>query len=77
LKRLLSLDPKLAEAHASRGVALAAGKKYEEAKEEFEKALALNPESYEAHYFYARSDVAQGNLNHPRYQKLFERIDKS
>jgi adenylate cyclase len=61
-EKALALDPKLAEAHASRGVALSAGKRYEEAKEEFEKALALNPESYDAHYFYARSNVVQGNL---------------
>src|SRR5882762_9188961 len=70
-EKALSLDPKLAEAHASRGVALSAGKRYEEAKEEFEKALALNPESYEAHYFYARSNFAQGNLK--RAATLFER----
>jgi adenylate cyclase len=70
-EKALSLDPKLAEAHASRGVALSAGQRYEEAKEEFEKALALDPDSYEAHYFYARSNFAQGNLK--RAAALFER----
>jgi len=70
-EKALSLDAKLAEAHASRGVALSAGQRYEEAKEEFEKALALDPDSYEAHYFYARSNFAQGNLK--RAAALFER----
>src|SRR2546423_6564954 len=70
-EKALSLDPNLAEAHASRGVALSAGQRYEEAKEEFEKALALDPDSYEAHYFYARSNFAQGNVD--RAAALFER----
>ena len=70
-EKALSLDPRLAEAHASRGVALSAGQRYEEAKKEFEKALALDPDSYEAHYFYARSNFAQGNLK--RAAALFER----
>ena len=70
-EKALSLDPNLAEAHASRGVALSAGKQYEEANDEFEKALALNPNSYEAHYFYARSSFAQGNVD--RATALFER----
>jgi adenylate cyclase len=70
-EKALSLDPNLAEAHASRGVVLSAEKRYEEAKDEFEKALALNPDSYEAHYFYARSNFAQGNVE--RAAALFER----
>jgi adenylate cyclase len=70
-EKALSLDPKLAEAHASRGVALSAGQRYEEAKNEFEKALALDPDSYEAHYFYARSNFAQGNVD--RAAAMFER----
>jgi adenylate cyclase len=61
-EKALALDPKLAEAHASRGVALSAGQRYEEAQAEFEKALTLNPESFEAHYFYARSNFAQGKI---------------
>jgi adenylate cyclase len=69
--KALALDPKLAEAHASRGVALSAGQRYEEAKAEFEKAIALNPNSFEAHYFYARTSFAQGKLE--QAAKLFER----
>src|SRR5438132_740725 len=70
-EKALALDPKLAEAHASRGVALSAGQRYEEAKAEFDKAIALNPESFEAHYFYARSNFAQGKIE--QAIALFER----
>src|SRR5436305_5086874 len=70
-EKALALDPKLAEAHASRGVALSAGQRYEEAKAEFEKAIALNPNSFEAHYFYARSSFAQGKIE--QAVALFER----
>src|SRR5205085_3887720 len=73
-EKALALDPKLAEAHASRGVALSAGQRYEEAKAEFEKAIALNPESFEAHYFYARSNFAQGKIE--QAITLFERADR-
>ena len=68
----LALDDKLAEAHASRGLALALGKHYgEQSIEEFEKAIALDPNSFEAHYFYARACVTQGKLE--RAAELFEK----
>src|SRR5205823_4154577 len=41
--KALALDDKLAEAHASRGVALSAGQRYEEAMAEFERAIILDP----------------------------------
>ncbi|HVF39523.1 MAG TPA: protein kinase [Gemmatimonadaceae bacterium] len=59
-RRALELAPSLAEAHASRGLALSLGQRYEEADTEFEMALKLDPKSFEAAYFYARSCVAQG-----------------
>ncbi len=70
-EKALALDPKLAEAHASRGVAFSAGQRYDEAKVEFEQAIALNPNSFEAHYFYARSSFAQGKIE--QAIALFER----
>src|ERR1700737_2890041 len=73
-EKALSLDDTLAEAHASRGLALSAGQRYEEAKTEFEKAIALDPNSFEAHYFYARTMVAQGQL--ALAAKLFERASE-
>jgi adenylate cyclase len=69
--KALALENGLAEAHASRGFALSLGKRYEEAEKEFEQAIALDPNSFEGHYFYARACFAQGKLE--RAAALFER----
>ena len=69
--KALALDDRLAEAHASRGLALSLGQRHEEAIAEFEEAIALDPNSFEAHYFYARACVTQGKLE--RAAALFER----
>lgn len=58
--RAIELDPELAEAHASLGFALALAQRYPEAVPEFEKATALDANSFEAYYFYARAAFAQG-----------------
>jgi serine/threonine protein kinase/Flp pilus assembly protein TadD len=59
-RRALDLAPHLAEAHASRGLAVSLTGRFEEADREFEEAMRLSPKSFEAAYFYARSCVAQG-----------------
>lgn len=59
-RKALELDPDLAEAHASRGVALSAAGRSEDAEEAFETALRLDPNLYEAAYFYARHCLAAG-----------------
>jgi adenylate cyclase len=69
--KALALDDKLAEAHASRGLALSLMHRYPEAMQEFEQAIALDPNSYEAHYLYARASFTQGDLE--RSARLFER----
>src|SRR5437667_508470 len=69
--KALALDDKLAEAHASRGLALSLKHQYEQATAEFEQAIALGPNSFEAHYLYARASFAQGKLE--RAAALFER----
>ena len=69
--KALDLDDKLAEAHASRGLALSLGQRYDEATAEFEQAIALDPNSFEAHYFYGRACVMQGKFE--RAAALFER----
>ena len=69
--KALALDNRLAEAHASRGLALSLGQQHEEAIAEFEEATALDPNSFEAHYFYARACVTQGKLE--RAATLFAR----
>lgn len=55
----LALDDKLAEAHASRGLALSLVQRYPEAMAEFERAIELDPNSFEGHYFYGRACFAQ------------------
>jgi len=69
--KALALENGLAEAHASRGLALSLGKRYEEAMGEFEEAIALDPNSFEAHFFYARVCFTLGKLE--RAAALFER----
>ena len=61
-RKALELDPERAEAHASRGFALALRRQYEEARREFEAALRLDPKLYEAHYLYARACFQEGKL---------------
>ena len=60
--RLWSFDPESPEAHTSRAVALTLRRSYQEAREEFEAALRLNPMLYEAHYFYGRACFTEGKL---------------
>ncbi len=61
-RRALDLDPDLAEAHASRGLAVLLSKRYEEAEKEFQTAIRLNPKLFEPYYFYARACFGQGRL---------------
>ena len=60
--RALHLDPKLAEAHAARGLAVSLRGHFQEAELEFEKAIRINPKLFEAYYFYARTCFRQGKL---------------
>jgi adenylate cyclase len=73
-QKALSLDDSLAEAHASRGLALSAAQRYDEAKVEFERAIALDPNLFEAHYFYARASFAEGKIE--QATRLFERASQ-
>jgi len=61
-RKALELDPDSAEAHASRGLALSLIKDYAAAHREFEEALRLNPNLFEASYFYARACFVEGKL---------------
>jgi TolB-like protein/Tfp pilus assembly protein PilF/tRNA A-37 threonylcarbamoyl transferase component Bud32 len=62
-RKALELNPELAEAHSARGLALTIGKRYDEARVEFEAAIKLNPKLFEAHYFYGRALFLQGKLD--------------
>jgi len=70
-ERALALDPALAEAHATKGLALYTAGRHREATVALDQALRLGPDLFEAHFFAARNFRAQG-----RYREcipLFER----
>jgi serine/threonine protein kinase/Flp pilus assembly protein TadD len=70
-RRAVHLDPELAEAHVSRGLALLMTKKYQEAHQEFEVAIHLNPKLFEAYYFFASACFQEGKSEEAA--QLFER----
>ncbi|HEY4954436.1 MAG TPA: protein kinase [Gemmatimonadaceae bacterium] len=70
-RRAVELAPDLAEAHASRGLALSLSSGFDEAEKEFQIAMRLDPKSFEAAYFYARACMAQGKAEEAT--KWFER----
>ena len=72
--KALALDNNLAEAHTARGVALSAARKFDEANVEFEWALTLDPNSFEAHFLYARPAFQQGKI--ARAVELLERASE-
>jgi len=62
-QKALELDPKLAEAHVSRGLALSTfSTDYAESEIEFETAMELDPELFEAYYLYAHACRTQGKM---------------
>ncbi len=69
-RRALELDPGLPEAHAARGFALSLRQRFSEAEHEFRRAMALDPNQFEARYFYARACFQRGDLD--RALGLFE-----
>jgi len=68
--RALELAPELAESHISAGIAYCMTQAYEDAEREFDQAVELDPENYDAWYFYARNKVHEGELE--RALELFE-----
>ena len=74
-RKALELEPDLAEAHASRGLALMLSRRHDEAALEFQTAISLNPKLFEAHYFYGRSCLQQGKF--AEALKLFEQAWKA
>ncbi|WP_052121699.1 tetratricopeptide repeat protein, partial [Inquilinus limosus] len=67
----LSFAPNLAEAHASRGLALFLAGRAGEATTAFERALALDPELFEAHEWYA--EMCRNTGRYAEAAALFER----
>ena len=73
-RKALLLDPALAEAHVSRGLAVSLSKRYDEAGIEFQTATRLDPRLFEAYYFYARACFQQGKLQDAA--SLFEKASQ-
>ncbi|MBN2052675.1 protein kinase [Candidatus Woesearchaeota archaeon] len=73
-KLALELDPGLAEVHVSRGVLLSLMKQKEESDKEYEAAIKINPNSFEAHYFYARECYSRGEREKAieHYEQAYE-----
>jgi TolB-like protein/tetratricopeptide (TPR) repeat protein len=67
----LQLAPDLAQAHASRGLALSHSKRHEEAEQAFLRAAELDPKLFDAYYFHGRDAFVQGKFE--KAAKLFER----
>jgi adenylate cyclase len=65
----LQLAPDLAESHLARGFVLSLQSRYEEAQEQFEAAVTLNPQSFDTYYLYGRAAFARGDIE--RSAELF------
>jgi adenylate cyclase len=61
-QKALELAPDLAEAHVARGCTLSLMKRYEDASREFEESIRLNPNLFDAYYYYARTSFAHGDV---------------
>jgi adenylate cyclase len=60
--KAIDLDPELAEAHASRGLAYLVCENFNSAEAELERAIELNPALYEAYYYFGRVRFHQGDM---------------
>jgi adenylate cyclase len=61
-RRAVELDPESPVTHASLGLALVLSGDHEAARDEFETALGLCTELFEAYFYYGRSCFAQGQF---------------
>lgn len=69
--RALELAPDLAETHVARGCTLALSRRYNEAAREFEAAISLNPNLFDAYYYFGRTMFASGDIR--RSAELFRK----
>jgi adenylate cyclase len=73
-QRAMELIPGLAEAHVSRGFTLSLSHCYDEAAREFEEAIRINPNFFDAYYYFARTSFARGDIE--RSAELFRMAAK-
>jgi adenylate cyclase len=60
----MELAPDLADAHFARGFALSLHRRYDEAQVHFELAARINPNLFDAYYYYGRAAFARGEIEH-------------
>ena len=60
----MELAPDLADAHFARGFALSLHRRYDEAQIHFELAARINPNLFDAYYYYGRAAFARGEIEH-------------
>lgn len=69
--KAVDLDPALPEAHTARGFALFCNEKYDEADHSYRQALSIDPNSYEANFFFA-STIARFRDDREKMVSLFK-----
>jgi non-specific serine/threonine protein kinase len=70
-RKALELAPQLSESHTARAAALAQRGAYDEASREYEEAIRLNPNSFDAYYYHARASFAAKQIE--KSAELFQR----
>jgi len=70
-RRALELCPDSAEAHAACGFASGMNGDLETAEREYAQAVRINPDLYEAYYFWGRTEMGRGS--HTRAIEMFEK----
>lgn len=70
-ERALELAPNLSVSRVAAGLSLCLEGRFTHADREFERAITIEPDSFDAWYFYARSQVHQGNTE--RALQFFDR----
>lgn len=73
-QKALQLAPGLVDTHVSRGFTLSLYRRYDEAVNEFEEAIRINPNFFDAYYYFARSSFARGDIE--RSAELFRMAAK-
>jgi adenylate cyclase len=58
----MELAPDLADAHLARGYTLSNQRRYKDAEKHFEAAARINPNLFDAYYYYGRAAFAAGDI---------------
>lgn len=70
-QKALEVAPDFAETRVARGFALSLSQQYEAAGREFEDAIRINPNFFDAYYYFARTTFAHGDV--ARSAELFRK----